>query len=114
MEEAELLCDRILIIDHGRILAEGTPQQLIANISSTMRVSVQTEPTFQGEWLDGITDFSMEAQGASFSIPHAGIKPTLAKLLAALEQHDAELLQLRIFKAALEDVICKLTGSKAS
>ena len=54
MEEAEQLCDRIAIIDHGRIIAIGAPGDLIAKSSAMQTVSLSTTPPIDAAALSGL------------------------------------------------------------
>jgi len=54
IDEAEQLCDRIAIIDRGRIIASGLPRELIAESSSAQSVSLSTAIPLDPEWLSGI------------------------------------------------------------
>src|SRR5215471_2159707 len=60
MEEAEQLCDRLVVMDHGRIAAEGTPRELIAEYSTPEVLELRFPPGQQEEWVAKIKDLSPE------------------------------------------------------
>src|SRR5262249_59456509 len=55
MEEAERLCDRVLLIDHGRVVAAGTPAELTRRQDGGMRLVLVTRAPLPAGWLDGLT-----------------------------------------------------------
>jgi ABC-2 type transport system ATP-binding protein len=112
IDEAEQLCDRIAIIDHGKIIAAGTPHELMARSSATQSVSLATVQPLDPAWLaslpavDGLT---CEGDRASFGT--TDITRTLAELLRILDAKRVEIAELQVRKATLEDVFIELTGS---
>jgi ABC-2 type transport system ATP-binding protein len=110
MDEAETLCDRVAIMDHGVILEEGPPAALVRQLDQPLRVSVASGqlPDDEARALaggagtapDGVTD-----DGVSLTI--ATRDP--AAVLAGLAEHEA-LTGLRVSGATLEDVFLQLTG----
>jgi ABC-2 type transport system ATP-binding protein len=104
MDEAETLCDRVAIMDHGQILQLGPPAALVRGVDSPVRISVESgqltaaEAEFLGE--GAITD-----DGVSLTI--ATRDP--AAVLAGLAGKNA-LAGLRVQGATLEDVFLELTG----
>jgi ABC-2 type transport system ATP-binding protein len=103
MDEAETLCDRVAIMDHGQILKLGPPAALVRGLDSPVRISVasgQLSPADAGA-LDG----AMTDDGVSLTF--ATRAP--AKVLAALADKSA-LAGLRVQGATLEDVFLDLTG----
>lgn len=114
IEEAEQLCDRIAVIDHGRIIATGTPHELIARSSSMQSVSIATAPPLTPadlSQLEGAEDIGVE--GARLRFRTTTVAPTLAGLLRLVEARGVEIAELQVRKATLEDVFLELTGSGA-
>jgi len=114
IDEAEQLCDRIAIIDHGRIIAAGLPRDLIAESSSTQSVSLSTSVPLDPEWVSsipGVTDLLCESLTTTFRTATAS--RTIAAIMRVLEDRDIELLELHARKARLEDVFLALTGERA-
>lgn len=111
LEEAELLCDRIAIIEQGRVVATGSPRELIGQSSALQTVTLTTsEPMDRAafERLTGVQDLSCVGTLARFRVRDAG--RVLQEIGALLEARQAELVELRVRKATLEDVFIALTG----
>lgn len=111
IEEAEALCDRIAIIDRGRIIATGTPRDVIARSRTTFTVFLQTLRPLDREALaslPGVMDVVCSAAGARFR--SEDVKQTLSELIELLEAQGHELAELAVRKGSLEDVFIELTG----
>ncbi|HXZ65774.1 MAG TPA: ABC transporter ATP-binding protein [Streptosporangiaceae bacterium] len=104
MDEAETLCDRVAIMDHGAILQLGAPAALVRAIDSPVRISVESGQLPAADarllWPGAVTD-----DGVSLTI--ATREP--APVLAGLADRRA-LAGLRVQGATLEDVFLELTG----
>jgi ABC-2 type transport system ATP-binding protein len=114
MDEAEALCDRVAIIDKGRIVADGAPRDLIARSRSMQSVSLTTAHPLNREWLaslPGVQDLACEGVSACFRTANAS--RTLAELMTLLDTKNIELAELRVQKATLEDVFIELTQQAA-
>jgi ABC-2 type transport system ATP-binding protein len=101
MDEAEVLCDRVAIMDHGRILKSGPPAALVRELDQPVKISVQS----------GLVS---PADAAAIGCADDGVTLTVAttdpgQVLAWLASHDA-LTGLRVNGATLEDVFLNLTG----
>ena len=113
MDEAERLCDRIAIVDHGQIIAEGTPDELIGKLGGHHVVEfalsgVSQEDTADWQSLPGVDSVRNDDGMVSLSVrePHR----TIPALLDAVDQRSAELEHLTTRQASLEDVFVNLTG----
>ena len=111
MEEAEHLCDRLAIMDHGRILEMGTPAELIDRRFKERAVRFDS--------IAGIDDSELARLPAVTSLKHddettwlytSDVPATIAALLALTEARGVEPDNLTIRKATLEDVFLDLTG----
>ncbi|MGI9006111.1 MAG: ABC transporter ATP-binding protein [Streptosporangiaceae bacterium] len=107
MDEAESLCDRVAIMDHGKILKAGPPAALVRELDQPLRISVQSGVVGaeRAGQLAGVPADAVTDDGVSLSI--ATTEP--ARALAALADADA-LAGLRVQGATLEDVFLSLTG----
>jgi len=113
MDEAERLCDRVAVVDHGQVIALGTPAELIASLGAEHIVefavaaaaSVRVDAIAQ---LPGVRHVRPETDGWALHVeaPHESIPA----LLAELERSHAELTRLTTHHATLEDVFVHLTG----
>jgi ABC-2 type transport system ATP-binding protein len=111
MDEAEHLCDRLAIVDRGKIVAADTPQGLIARHTSNVRVIFSTEqPDLL--WLETVQGVKKVVKtGPRVEVEGGG--PLLALLAAALVEHGIVPVDLRVEQPSLEDVFLKLTGHSA-
>ena len=113
IEEAERLCDRVAIIDHGKVMAMGTPRELKQKSAGTTRVEVRlAKPEVNGTLknLDGVVD-CREFEGAY--VLHCERPPqAIVALVKHLEAQGNELVSLEIAAPSLEDVFIELTGRR--
>jgi ABC-2 type transport system ATP-binding protein len=108
IEEAEQLCDRIAIIDRGRVVSTGTTRELIAKSSALQSVTLITSSALELQTilaLPGVENAACDAERAQFQTSDAG--RTLAALTALLLERRIEIVDLRVHKASLEDVFIK-------
>jgi ABC-2 type transport system ATP-binding protein len=113
MDEAERLCDRLAIIDHGQIIAEGTPAELIAQLSGHHVVEFAVNGvSHDGNdvWgsLPGVQ--SVRSDDGLYSLQVEEPHETIPALLAAVQQNRMRLMHLTTRQASLEDVFVQLTG----
>jgi ABC-2 type transport system ATP-binding protein len=113
IEEAEKLCDRVAIVDHGKVIATGTPRQLKERSGNTTRIEVRlAKPALNGvlETLDGVVDVR---QLADVYVLHCQkTAPAIVALVKHLEAENNELVSLEIATPSLEDVFIELTGRR--
>jgi ABC-2 type transport system ATP-binding protein len=113
MDEAERLCDRLAIVDHGQIIAAGSPAELIARLGGHHVVEFSLAGDSDGPietWkaLPGV-DSALNDDGLvclSVREPHR----TIPALLDAVDKQSAQLEHLTTRQASLEDVFVRLTG----
>jgi ABC-2 type transport system ATP-binding protein len=115
MDEAERLCDRLAIVDHGQVIAEGTPSDLIDRLGGHHVVEFAAsgntgDDTALDVWraLPGVESVRHDDGLVSLTVhePHL----TIPALLDAVEKHGSQLLHLTTRQASLEDVFVNLTG----
>jgi ABC-2 type transport system ATP-binding protein len=113
IEEAERLCDRVAIIDYGRVIAQGTPRELKHSSAGTTRIEVRlARPMMDGALarLEGVAD-CREFDGTY--VMHSARPPqTIVALVKQLEAENNELQSLEMFSPSLEDVFIELTGRR--
>jgi len=111
MDEAERLCDRLAIVDHGQIIAEGTPADLIDRLGGHHVVEFELNddsPLDRWRSLPGVESVRHEDGLVALTVhePHL----TIPALLDAVSQQRSKLLHLSTRQASLEDVFVNLTG----
>ena len=111
MDEAEVLCDRLAIMDHGKVLTEGTPMGLIQQLA----IPSVVELTFAATAPDPAA-FALRlaqpviARADLWEIPTLDPKALLPALLEASEAAGVPYTQIHVRRATLEDVFLQLTG----
>jgi ABC-2 type transport system ATP-binding protein len=114
MDEAQVLCDRVAVVDQGRVIALGTPRELIASLGAEHVVEFAVSPGRQGPALEtlrrlpGVTDVRTEQERVLLSVSEVHL--AVPALLEALETSGGPLSLLTTHSATLEDVFVKLTG----
>jgi len=112
MEEAERLCDRVAIIDHGRIIDIGPPAALVRRHCPERRVILVTEDPAAPERFQAITGVhSVTRQGSQFTVTGRG-EDVVTEVIECLAEHRIRVSDLRTEAPTLEDVFLKLTGHK--
>ncbi len=113
--EAESLCDRIGVIDKGRIAAIGATREIVARSSAEPVVSVTTTQPLDPAALaalDGCHDPICDGARAQFRT--GDVNRSIAALVALLDAQGIRIVELRVHTASLEDVFLELTGSPLS
>lgn len=110
LDEAEQLCDRVAIIDQGRIVATGAPRELIAQSGRAQSVTLVTARSVESGQLarlPGVSELRCEGNTATFRTTLA--TETLAAVTRLLADQKNELIDLKVRKGSLEDVFLGLT-----
>ncbi len=113
MEEAERLCDRVAIVDHGKMIALGTPRELISALRAEHVLefalsdssAVDETPIFN---IEGVC--AAARQDGSYRLQVEELHRAMPALLGELRRQGAQLTELRTHSATLEDVFVSLTG----
>jgi ABC-2 type transport system ATP-binding protein len=113
MEEAERLCDRVGIVDEGRIIAEGTRAELIRLVGGTDRVSLGASGDVKAAAgalaaFDGVTEVTPREGGLDVLVPHASA--ILPRLLEVAAGAGASIRSVEVIEPDLEAVFLHLTG----
>jgi ABC-2 type transport system ATP-binding protein len=112
MDEAERLCDRVAIVDRGKIIALGTPRELVARVVGHEVVEFQAPA-------DGVTEAALRGlpgvqaarrAGPGWALTVEGLHVAIPALLQHLEQRGVAPSALSTHRATLEDVFVTLTG----
>jgi ABC-2 type transport system ATP-binding protein len=113
IEEAERLCDRVAIVDHGKVIVQGTPRELKQSSANTSRIEVRlAKPVdITGlKQLDGVAD--ARELGGAYVLHTPRTAPAIVSLVKSLEAQGNELVSLEIATPSLEDVFIELTGRR--
>jgi ABC-2 type transport system ATP-binding protein len=111
MEEAELLCDRVAVMDHGKIIACDTPLALVRSLGSTATVRARFDGQLAQEHLAALPGtVDAVVTGDELTLQTADPPATLAGLFALAERSGARLDTLTSSSATLEDVFLTYTG----
>ncbi len=111
MDEAERLCDRIAIVDHGKVIALGTPSELIAMLQGSNVVEIDTEPRLDESTLQAIPGVqNVHSRDPHWALTVDTLASTVPGILGEIERREAKLLHLSTHRATLEDVFVALTG----
>ncbi len=111
IEEAEALCDRVAIMDHGRIIAMGAPRDLISAHVPQSTISFRPTPALDRERLErlpGVVKAAVEE--GTYRVITGSPQETLMELMALCRREGVEAREVNMKRATLEDVFLKLTG----
>jgi ABC-2 type transport system ATP-binding protein len=114
VDDAEAICDRVAIIDHGAIVAIGTPAELVARSDQVPAIALTARGALDHSRLlslDGVTDVVIDGPHAIVRV--ADVNRALAGIARLFEATGVELTALQVRTATLEDVFIELTGSAA-
>jgi ABC-2 type transport system ATP-binding protein len=115
IEEAERLCDRVAIIDEGRIVAMGTPRELQQRSRGQSRIDIMTAQLLNGTplpaWPDAL-ETKLAEDGRSLTVISSRPARTLFEIMRWLDQEGMQLEDVHLKRPTLEDVFVELTGKK--
>jgi ABC-2 type transport system ATP-binding protein len=119
MDEAEILCDRVAIVDHGKVIALGSPRKLIESLGAEHVVEFALIGGLADRPIDGLSVEFLKAlpgvqgarcHGGEYELKVSELHRAVPALLSALAERNLELSKLTTHSATLEDVFVALTG----
>jgi len=114
IEEAERLCDRVAIIDQGRIIALDTPRNLQQQSRAASTITVTCDKPFSSQrplWSEAVESV-LDETGRTLTVISRRPASTLVELIKWIDQNGFELLDVHLKKPTLEDVFIELTGKR--
>jgi ABC-2 type transport system ATP-binding protein len=112
LEEADVLADRVGIIDHGRIVAEGTPSALKAEIGGVALEAIPADPQDKERLREALAPFGEPAAGSpkSVAVRLSEGAEQLADAVRALDAAGLDVAELQLHQPSLDDVFLEKTG----
>ena len=112
IEEAEQLCDRVAFIDHGRIIAIGTPRELVASAKTMPKIVFRASIPIDAESLEGLPAVDDVTCNASRMcvVTTSDVGGAVITIVNYLQTESNELIDLHVGRPTLEDVFIELTG----
>jgi ABC-2 type transport system ATP-binding protein len=111
MEEAERLCDRVAIVDHGHLIAHGTPRELIAKLEAPNIIEFTSDPPLPAESFNDLPGcHGCSPRGNAWQLRVDSLATAVPQLLAVVERNGSKLITLSTHAATLEDLFVSITG----
>jgi ABC-2 type transport system ATP-binding protein len=115
IEEAERLCDRVAIIDEGRIVALGTPHELQARVFGQSSIEISCDHPLPADGLPifvKVSKYALSDDGRNLSMHSAQPAKAIVELVKWIDQLGIELSDIHLKRPTLEDVFIELTGKR--
>ena len=111
MEEAARLCDRVAIMDHGKMIALGTPAELIESLGADQVIEFSVASPLVDDALTSLPAVkNLHKRGEAYALTVSEIGVALPALLGEIKRQQSEVVTLTTHQATLEDVFVSLTG----
>ena len=112
MEEAQYLCEQIVVIDQGKILAKGTLGELLTScdLNEIIEVAFTHEPTFDLSEISGVKKVSKEEKNGNYKLDVEHIMKTLPEILKKAEKENVEIQSIQSRSMTLDDLFITMTG----
>ncbi len=116
--EAERVCDRVVLIDEGRLVTQGTPEELIRQSGGTLRLEVVTRAPLPADWLRNVNGAQAitlppgagaSSRGVEIQVALSDLR-TASQVLDRAAERGAGVLEFHVHHPGLQDVFIALTG----
>jgi len=113
IEEAERLCDRVAVMDEGRVLDVATPEDLMSRGTDTIAVTLANEPGAAPAFdVDAVLDAAVEGSRLTVRVEDGG--RAVADVVTALQAAGHQIVDLDVSRTSLEEIFVEMTGEDAS
>jgi ABC-2 type transport system ATP-binding protein len=113
IEEAERLCDRVAIVDEGKIVAIGTPREIKSRAAAHSRIEISTTTAIQTPpEASAVQAARVAGQGHALTVFSAQPARTVVELVKWIDAQGYELADIHLHRPTLEDAFIELTGKK--
>ncbi len=113
MDEAERLCDKVVVLDHGKIIAQGAPSELIAEHFEELSIEFSNSIDKEQERLESLPGVSrVQFSDNKVTLYTKDVSRTISALMALVQNDSISIDDIVIRRASLEDVFLKLTGRR--
>ncbi len=113
MEEAARLCDRVAIMDRGRVIALDRPSALVESLGGRQMIEFRVAEGFDGTALESLPGVSsVSARNGDYLLAVSHVAEVLPLLMSEIRRQGLHLVNLSTHQATLEDVFIQLTGRK--
>ncbi len=113
MEEVERLCKRVILLDHGRIVGQGSVSQLIAQAGVTTRIELKTRIPLPPDWskcLPSVVELAPENVDSSIVALGLNSSDRVIEIIKTAEALGSGIIEFNLRRANLHDAFIKLTG----
>jgi ABC-2 type transport system ATP-binding protein len=111
MEEAQRLCDRVAVVDKGRIIALGSPAELIASLEAEHIVEFASEVSFEIDVLQSLPGVrAVHLEDGVTRLTVGRVHEAVPALMSLIARRGVDITELTTHHATLEDVFLSLTG----
>ena len=109
MEEAQALCDRIIVLHKGKFIANDSPSNLIKKLNIPKVVTIELSDTPNAGMFN---EYDAEIEGNTVHLRSNSPEKDLIQILNLIDKNDAEILNIRIQETSLEDVYLEMTNTQ--